>query len=149
MLRLVAYPGLVNMDVEMTMAELKGRLCSSRSLCAITAASGHLLPCLPGDCRCPWQPSLSQSTSAARRSLKLPAEPSWGCLEREGHGEGHRACGRAGGLAVLSLAVTSPRRVLVPLASLPAGLLHTWLLAGRWTLQTDLPAAALLGSEMG
>lgn len=67
------------MDVEMMMGELKGRLCSSRSLCAITAASGHLLSCLPGDCRCPWQQLLSQSTSAGRRSLKLPAELSCGC----------------------------------------------------------------------
>lgn len=35
------------------MGELKGGLCSSRSLCAITAVSGHWLLCLPGACGCP------------------------------------------------------------------------------------------------
>lgn len=99
MLRLVASPCSVNMDVEMMMAELKGRLCSSRSLCAITAVSGHLLCCLPGDCRCPWQQLLSQSTSAGWWSLKLPVSQAGGALEWEGHGEQHCACSRAGGLA--------------------------------------------------
>lgn len=50
---------------------------------------------------------------------------------------------------VLSLSVTSPLCVLVPLASVSVGLLHTWVLADRWTLQTDLSPAAFLGSEMG
>lgn len=80
---------------------------------------------------------------------QTPSEPSWGALDWEGHGEGHRACGRAGGLSPAAVPVTSPRCVLVPLASLPAGLLHTWLLADRRTLQTDLSPAASLGSEMG
>lgn len=72
------FPRFSKHGCEMMMGGLKGRLCSPRSLCAITAASGHLLSCLPGDCRCPWQQPLSQSTSAWR-SLKLPVEPSWGC----------------------------------------------------------------------
>lgn len=136
----------MTMDVEMTTGELKGRLCSSRSSCAIAAASGHLLCCLPGDCRCPWQPSPSQSTSASRWSLKLPAEPSWGC---PGAGRTRRAQGRAGGLAravpVCHLTLLHPH---------PAGTAVCWapphLGAGT---QTDTAgrsfSAAFPGSEMG
>lgn len=72
-----------------------------------------------------------------------------GALEREGHGSSTVLAAGQGAWHVLSLSVASPRRVLVPLASLSAGLLHTWVLVNRWTLRTDLPPAAFLGSEMG
>lgn len=35
------------------MGELKGGLCFSRSLCAVTVVSRHRLLCLPGASRCP------------------------------------------------------------------------------------------------
>lgn len=128
------------------------RLCSYRSLCAITTMSGHLLFCLAGDRSCPRQQLLSESASAARRSLKLPVELSCGCPQA---GRTHRPClemgGKAGGLVPFCHFTQSPL-LLVVWGSLSSGLLHTWVPADRQTdtLQTDLLThAARLECEMG